>query len=72
MAGIDTYLHVLFHYRYPPPLTSPSSIHPTHGHMDDLADTTTPCLHAKVQFPLFEIHELDNVVEGGRKETGCA
>jgi hypothetical protein len=40
--------------------------------MDDLADATTRYLHVRVPFPMVETRERNNVVEGGRKEDGCA
>ena len=68
-GGGSRYLCILFH-RYPPLLTSPSSTHPTHGRMDDLANATNLCLHARVLSPLLGLASgIVTLLRGVGKKT---
>jgi hypothetical protein len=70
VADLDTTYAYFFHIDIPlSTSSSPSSTHPTHGRMDDLADATTPCLHARVWFPLSELASGITLLRGVGKKS---
>ena len=71
LAGVDTHPYFMFLHRYPP-LDFALVDHSTHGRMDKpcQCDNSLSGMSARKSPVSMVMRERNNVVEGGRKETG--